>query len=255
MKTPKRLMNHFPTTLPLSLVICALFAAPLASHAQSGKPKTSKHASFKPENFERLAVIVKPIKQERSRTRFGNQQETEPGQVERMIEQSFLRVLMDGGYTLVSRGDLDAAMKEKGLDQANMTDEKRNQEAGKLLHVSTLMIVTVDSFKTTPVQLPASAAATSYPNGNTGGRRPMSFPSESGSRSGGQQAFQVVASLSARLVKIDDNMVMWTGDHTVTQNLATEEQASIVLGYIAEAIATSFPPMTPPASQKKTTTP
>jgi hypothetical protein len=133
------------------MALVLLLAAAVSAFAQ-GKPKTSKHASFKPENFERLAVIVKPIKQDHSRTRgfgFQQQQETEPGQVERMIEQSFLRVLIASGYTLVSRGDLDAAMKEKGLDQANMTDEKRNQEAGKLLHVSTLLIVTVDSFKTT----------------------------------------------------------------------------------------------------------
>ncbi len=246
-------MKHFPLCLPLSLTICALFTWPHASHAQSAKPKTSKHASFKPENFERLAVIVKPIKQERARTRFAERQEEGQGQVERLIEQNFLRVLMGGGYTLVSRGDLDAAMKEKGLDQANMTDEKRNQEAGKLLHVSCLLIVTVDSFKTTPVQLPASAAATSYPNANSGGRRPSSFPSEGLSRNSGAQAFQVVASVSARLVKIADNMVMWTGDHTVSQMVVTQEQDSIVLGSIAEAIALTFPPLTTPASALKKT--
>jgi hypothetical protein len=256
MTTLKHLMNHLPVTLPLSLAICALFAGPLASHAQTAKPKTSKHASFKPENFERLAVIVKPIKQQNSRTRgFGYQQEPELGQVERLIEQSFLRTLIGGGYTLVSRGDLDAAMKEKGLDQANMTDEKRAQEAGKLLHVSTLMIVTVDSFKTTLVQLPANPATTSAPQYVQGSnRRVPGFGGGDYSQNGVRQVFQVLASVSARLVKIDDNMVMWTGDHTVSQNLATEEQGSIVLASVAEAIAMSFPPLTPPASSPKKAT-
>jgi hypothetical protein len=76
------------------------------------------------------------------------------------------------------------------------------------------------------------------------------------SQGGGRQAFQVVASVSARLVKIDDNMVMWTGDHTVSHTLATQEQDSLILASVAEAIAMSFPPLTPPASTlKKTATP
>jgi hypothetical protein len=241
------------------MVLILLLAAAVSTSAQTtAKPKTSKHASFKPENFERLAVIVKPIKQQNARTRgFAyQQQDPEAGQMERLIEQNFLRVLIDKGYTLVSRGDLDAAMKEKGLDQANMTDEKRAQEAGKLLHVSTLMIVTVDGFKTTLVQLPATPSTASAPQYVPGSNRRVPGFGGDYSQGGARQVFQVVASVSARLVKIDDNMVMWTGDLTFSQNLATEEQGSILLGSVAESIAMSFPPLTPPPSTvKKTTTP
>jgi hypothetical protein len=49
---------------------------------------------------------------------------------------------------------------------------------------------------------------------------------------------------------------MWTGDHTVSQLLGTQEQDSLVLASVAEAIAMCFPPLTSPASTlKKATTP
>ena len=194
--------------------------------------KTSQHASFKPENFERLAVIVKPI-QGQSHTGFvmgGRGRQQSQSQSERLVEQGFMRTLMAHGYTLVSRTDLDAAMVEKGLDQAKLTDEKLTEEAAKLLHVSSILIVSVDAFSVTPMQQQGS--------------RPAALPGTSAARSGTQQTqryFQMVASISARLVKIDDNMVMWTGDMTIDRMLATQEQDTLMLGSMAESIATAFP--------------
>lgn len=229
---------------------------PCAAAPKPLQPKTSQHASFKPEKFERVAIIVKPItKTERATFRYGSAAPTDAqGQIERLIEQNFMRVLIGGGYTLVSRGDLDAAMKEKGLDQANLTDEERDQQAGKLLHVSSLLIVTVDNFKTTGLQAsaPAAPSYSSYSGGNSSRSRSRMFsspPSYSySSRANTQQYFQVLATVSARLVKIDDNMVVWTGDLTVNQTLATQDQDAVVLANVAEAIAKTFPPLTPPAT-------
>jgi hypothetical protein len=187
--------------------------------------KTSQHPSFKPENFERLAVIVKPIQAQSSRTGFGGlgmatSRGHQQSQLERLVEQGFMRTLLAHGYTLVSRMDLDAAMVEKGLDQAKLTDEKLSEEAAKLLHVSALLIVSVDAFNVTPMQRQ--------------GNRVSGF-------GGQQQYFQLVVSVGARLVKINDNMVMWTGDMTVDRAIASQDQDSVALGAMAEAIGSAFP--------------
>jgi hypothetical protein len=236
--TIKRHYNLF-LLAALGLWLASGFQSP-AAPPTGGTPKTSQHASFKPEHFERLAVIVKPI-QTQGRS-FGASNRPEQGQLERMVEQEFLRVLIGDGYTLVSRADLDAAMKEKGLDQAHLTDEKLAAEAGKLLHVSALVIVSVDAFKTSSPQRGGDAG----------------FGGMAGNRNQQQPLMQVVASVSARLVKIDDNMVMWTGDFTVIRQVLNQDQDSIVLASVAEAIAKTFPPLTPPApapAPKKPTTP
>lgn len=215
------------------IIIFACFA-PCLGVALAGTVtgvKTSQHESFKPENFERLAVIVKPIQSQghlgmaRGMGR-GHQQ----SQNERLIEQGFMRVLMGHGYTLVSRTDLDAAMQEKGLDDAHMTDEKYSEEAAKLLHVSALMIVSVDDFSVNQSQ--RQAARTTGTTSVAPGYHM-------------QTVYDVSAALSARLVKIDNNMVMWTGDMALDRTLANPSQENQLLGSMAEAIATSFPAFPP----------
>ena len=206
-------------------------------HAAGIVPKTSQHASFKPADFERVAVIVKPMQQQgdglnmMTGLRIGQARpRREQTQLERLVEQRFMRVLLNDGYTLVGRTDLDAAMKEKGLDEANLTDEKLTQEAGKFLHVSAIMVVSVDDFKITPMQRVVK----------------LSTPGAFGG--GGQQTatyYQVVASVSARLVKIDDNMVMWTGDLSQTQAFASQDVDGSVLGSMSESVANCFPSLKP----------
>ena len=208
-----------PLLLATVVIACDATAAALT-------PKTSQHASFDPKSFERLAVIVKPIHQPDRGLRYGRtQQQPSQGQSERLIEQGFLRMILGKGYTVVSRADLDAIMKEKGLDQANMTDEKLTEEAGKLLHVTAIMVVSVDALKTSPYAQQAANRAFGAPKPNA------------------VQYFQLVASVSARLVKIQDNMVLWTGDLTVNQTVLNEDQDSVILASVSEAIAAALPPL------------
>lgn len=205
-----------------------------AAPGSIGIPKTSQHAMFKPENFERLAVIVKPMQaQQQGFSGFNNglgKPHHDQTQMERLVEQRFLRVLLGEGYTLVSRTDLDAAMKEKGLDEANMTDDKLTQEAGKLLHVSAILVVSVDDFKMTTMQRQVARQNTG--TFSIGGTQSVPY-------------YQVVASVGARLVKIDDNMVMWTGDLSLNQAYNSQDADGIVLSSMAETIASSFPRLMP----------
>jgi hypothetical protein len=233
-----------PAFLPLYIAM-ALAATwdNCAAAGGIGTPKTSKHESFKPENFERIAVIVKPIQGQQQFFNSATGISASSGrshhdqtQAERLVEQRFMRVLLGGGYTLVARTDLDAAMKEKGLDEANLTDEKLTQEAGKFLHVSAIMVVSVDDYKTTPMQRLVANNRPPGPFGNIGQQTATYY--------------QVVASISARLVKIDDNMVMWTGDLSLNQAYGSQDQGGLILGAMSEAIATSYPPLNPPAAKK-----
>ena len=213
-------------SFPVIITICFATCLAGAHAAPVSGVKTSQHESFKPRDFERLAVIVKPLQ---SQGHFGGGMSMSRGrqqsQTDRLIEQGFMRVLMAHGYTLVSRTDLDSAMQEKGLDDAHMTDEKLTEEAGKLLHVSALMIVSVDDFNVTQSRQVQ--------------RQPGQQPTFYGTST--QTVYQCAASVSARLVKISDNMVMWTGDMNLDRTLASQAQGTQLLGSMAEAIASSFP--------------
>jgi hypothetical protein len=145
---------------PLLLAICAASFAALA-----GPPKATTHKSFKPEEFASIAVIVKPIQGQSHGFGMGRQMQTQSS-LERLVEQNFMRVLMKNGYTLVSRTDLDAAMVEKGLDQAKMTDESYSEAAAKLLHVSALMVVSVDAFNVKQQQVEVPNANGRFVAGN-----------------------------------------------------------------------------------------
>src|SRR5258708_2636196 len=134
---PPKIKRIFTTLIFVSFGI--FMAVNLNGYAGPvGTPKTSQHESFKPQNFERLAVIVKPIQVQQGFNPMtgmgGGLGGTRGGQsqLDRLVEQRFMRVLLGDGYTLVSRADLDAAMKEKGLDEANLTDDKLTEEAGKI---------------------------------------------------------------------------------------------------------------------------
>ena len=220
-----------------SALLLAGFCA-INADAQSFKPKTSQHESFKAQDYERLAVIVKPFDRTTAGSyggaigaRGGKQTQS---QLERQVEQAFLRVLLSKGYTLVSRADLDAALKEQGLDQAGLTDEKLGQEASKILHVPALMVVSVEDFKTSPVQ-------------GRGG------PARAGGGLGvnnGMPTYSVTAAASARLIKIDNNQVMWTGDLSVSRDIPNQDQNAAILAAVAEAIADAFPPFSDNTQKK-----
>ena len=107
-----------PIKLPLIMLATLGLLAGLPSVAAPAQDvKTSQHATFKPRNFERLAVIVKPIDEQSGRGGMGMggfgmapRQSHHQSQLERLVEQGFMRNLLAHGYTLVSRTDLDAAM-------------------------------------------------------------------------------------------------------------------------------------------------
>ena len=234
-------MRNTLITCLTGLLLAGMFPASVHAASAVGTPKTSQHATFKPQDFERLAVIVKPI----DRTSYGFGRRSEQSQLERMVEQSFLRVLLGSGFTMVSRADLDAAIKEKGLDAAGLTDEKLGQEAGKILHVSAIMVVSVENFKT------SSAQSSSGGQSVSGQRMAIRPPPLSGRATAAPAAssgptvtqyFEVTASVSARLVKVDDNMVLWTGDLTTSRAIANKDQDGQILSAVAEAIASAFPP-------------
>jgi hypothetical protein len=220
------------STITLALcLIAATLPRPACAAGGNGVPKSSQHASFNPKEVERLAVIVKSLPQERQQQpRFGPRvQAADQSQCERLIEQGFMRVILGKGYTVVSRADLDAIIKEKGLDQANLTDEKLTAEAGKWLHVPAIVIVSVDAMSVTPLQAPGRGFA------------PMQ-------RWDTPPALLLVASVSARLVRIDNNMVLWTGDMTINQTVTSQNQDSVILSSMAQSIAELFPPF---AEKKK----
>ena len=204
--------------MPVAILIASGFSMDAVARVVPGV-KTSQHASFKPGNFERLAVLVK-----QTQGHMGGMGRGSQGQTDRLIEQGFMRTLIASGYTLVSRTDLDAAMKERGLDDAHMTDEKLTEEAGKLLHVSALLIVSVDDLSLTSTM-----------------RQRQRSASNPYITMGMDTVYQFAASISARLVKINDNMVMWTGDMTLDRTLGIQSQENQLLGSMAEAIAMSFP--------------
>jgi hypothetical protein len=100
------------------------------------------------------------------------------------------------------------------------------------------MVVSVDAFKTSQFQKQGQRV-----NGGLGGW------------SQGTTYFQVVASVEARLVNIENNQVMWTGDLSTTCSIGNQDQDTDVLSVVAESaesIAKAFPPFSAPTTQAHT---
>ena len=106
---------------------------PLDPKADQG-PETSSDASFDPKTLEKLAIIVAVDGPAR------NLQTNQSC----VVEDEFVKVLIQKGYSLVSRSDIKLVVVEQQFQKSGLTDDNA-VAMGKLLNVPAVMVVRINA--------------------------------------------------------------------------------------------------------------
>jgi hypothetical protein len=131
------------------------------------------------------------------------------------VEDEFMRAVIEKGYTLAARSDIERILAEQKLQRSDIT-EKEIARIGRILNVPAVVIVTINAVSTQKYQ-PIIAVK-------------------------GQQYYSTSVSISARLISAESAEVLWissyTGEVVSERSRETEENA---LSPIASIVASGLP--------------
>lgn len=180
--------------------------------ARKTKPQTSADASFDPAKLTKLAVITV------GNNNGGGIQRLRPAQSDqqRIVEDEFVQVLVQKGYSLVSRSDIASVVKEQQFQRSGLTEDNA-AALGKLLNVPAVFVLRITESATENQRDPRTGAAVIV------GR----------------------ASLGARLVSVETGAIWWTGKHSESGAVRGRGENSLVLADVARNIALAFPAKSP----------
>jgi len=184
----------------------AVFALQRQPKAPAPVPETSSDSSFNPEELAKLAVVV--VGEQRFR-------DTQTDK-DRLVEDEFVQVLLGKGYSLASRSDVQAVVKEQRFQKSGLTEDNA-AALGKMLNVPAVMVVRVTEF---------SSESKTNPKTKT-------------------QYTVARASMAARLIGVETGAVLWMGKLSESGNVSNRNDAPRALAHVAKSIATAFPERKP----------
>ncbi len=131
---------------------------------------------------------------------------------QRLVEDEFLQVLLDKGYSLVSRSDIASVVKEQQFQKSGLTEDNARQ-LGKLLNVPAVLVVRITEC-------------------TAENQRSAELP---------KQILMGRVSLEARLVSVETGRTTWTLSQDGSHMLTGRSELSTLLSRVARKLATSFP--------------
>ena len=163
--------------------------------------KISSDGSFDPKALTRLAVVVADD------PRHQNGQ----ANLQAIVEDEFVQTLIRKGYSLVSRSDIQAIIKEKQFQKSGLTEDNA-AAVGKLLNVPAVLVVRI-----------TDSAVEQLVNPTT------------------RTMFTVAsASVGARLISVETGLILWTGTFTHSIDGGHGELSGVVAN-VAKTMAGGFP--------------
>jgi hypothetical protein len=181
-------------------------------------PETSADSSFRPEKITKLAVLV--VGESRpgysgGLGSIGSPRASNDGlsDQQRLVEDEFVQALLQKGYSIASRSDVAAIVKEQGFQRNSGLTESDAARIGKVLNVPAVLIVRVTEAST---QSEYNAAIR-------------------------KQQTQARASMGARLINVETASVWWIGKHSNARLVSGRNAVNEVVAEVAKAIATAFP--------------
>lgn len=180
--------------------------------ATPAMPNVSIAPGYSSEALDRVALYV----QNATNTRLA------PG-VLREMEDEFMRVLIAKGYILAARSDIDQVLKEQRLQVSGITEsanaESALARAAKVMNVSAVILVSLNSLETRPYQPVLS--------------------------SGNRRYYLASASISARLIQAERARILWvssySGEVEVSDQRAGAEAVPVIAGVVARGIPSRSP--------------
>lgn len=206
-----------PTSRGVGAVAVTSSAA--LAEAFPGKPRTvtTDPRPIDPKAVPKLAVLT--VDAVHRRSGFGPKRATPQSDRDRGVEDVFVQVLLQKGYKLVSRSDLEAVVKEQAFQKSGLTDDNA-VAAGKLLNVPAVLLVGVSESSTNSVP------------GRIGSK---------GSK-GSKPGVLGRAAVGARLVDVATGEVRWTHAEYRAELVANKEDAADLLAEVAKHVAQFLPP-------------
>ncbi len=143
----------------------------------------------------------------------GMRGETESDQ-QRLVEDAFIQVLIQKGYGLVSRSDLQSVAKEQRFQQSGLTEDNA-VAVGKLLKVPAVLVVQITEFTTEAHSDPATR----------------------------KQATISLASLGARLVDVHSGEFWWAHSDWTLHKVNGKSESTDLLEKSAKDVVNFIPPL------------
>jgi hypothetical protein len=165
------------------------------------QPQTSTDSSFRPADVSKLAVVV-----------VGNARSPAQSDAQRRVEDAFVQILIQKGYNLAARSDLQSVMKEKSFEQSGLTEDNA-AALGKLLNVPAVLVLRITDNVTEAQRDPRS----------------------------GMRAWVGRATLGARLVGVESGAIWWTGKLNRSEVVRDQGGHAFVLTEVARDLALAFP--------------
>lgn len=165
------------------------------------RPRVTLSPDFKPELYKRLAVIV-----------FDQTRRFRDSGAIREVEDEFMRSVIERGYRLVARSDVNKILEELKFQRSGLT-EGQVAQIGKLLGVPAVIFVSINRI-----------SVERYPQR-------------------GERYYWVTASISGRLISAERGEVLWLSSYTggrVTTDSGRDEVES-VLAPVARVVASGLP--------------
>jgi hypothetical protein len=165
-----------------------------------------------PNSLPKLAVIMVGTAN-RGRLSAGQRDSDPQTDQQRQVEDTFVQVLVDKGYRLVSRSDVQALLKEQQFQNSGLTEDNA-VAVGKFLNVPAVLLVKVTDF----------GADSHHVRGVN------------------RDGFISRASLGARLVDVGRGEIWWAHGQWMSREIASRGDANKLLDIVAKDVVDFFPP-------------
>lgn len=172
------------------------------------QPRVTVSKLFSPEVYNRIGVYV--IDKASYRLQAGDL---------RQVEDEFMRVVIEKGYTLAARSDIDQIKKELNIQASGFTEEALARKA-KALNVSAILLVSINDVSTYPYQ--------------------PSFVTWSG-RGPPPRYYMGVANISARLISAELAQVVCISSFTGHYQVSNYRRGGEALPLVARIVANGLP--------------
>jgi len=215
------------------LILCAGytsngFAGPKAKTPVEPVVKAVSAPSFNSTDLKKVAIVW-PNKQ-RSEQEDASQQ---------TIEDEFTMALMEKGYSVAARSDVQAILKEQQFQRESGMTDADVSKIGKLLNVSAVMVVNVSDLKSERAKESVNLGI-------------IRFNVQQTSNGVEERKFVNYCSMGARLLGVEKGEILWFGKVTTSSVSEGQQDFSESVKKAAGAIAQAMPERKQEAKKEET---
>ncbi len=190
------------------------------------RPRVTIDPLFSPEVYKRIAIYVVDRTEFFHNTdrknfflRSNRTNSSRKEGVIRQIEDEFMRAVIEKGYNLATRSDVEQIANELDFQESSLSEGVVAQKA-KALNVSAVLLVSINKL--------------SIVNSN-------SFLSRYLSSRTGSRYYKALVSISARLINAERSQVMWISNYSKNFSITDKNEVYNALVLVARIVASGLP--------------